>query len=443
MPSRPDVVEELRQQARALLSAAKAGDPDAIERMRTVSDRVELPPLDRMTLSAAELAIAREHGSASFSFLRDHVDGHRRLRAIAESPTALDDLLAQARTLLRNAQAGDRDASERMRAISGVISLSVAQDAIARESSGWANWGAFSHRVESLRRIVRTPRPAPDPPTPATIRAWQGSAVGRWAGFPVGADPRPVVLTGGAVRLGDRFAGDSFEFVEGDFKHAFALGLVEGAPGVPEEPVRLLRQRRRPVPKERSGPPLVLTRADRSETEFWTDRGRRTLSAWRIESSGARGAIWALDEAAHAECWFPPPSPVPAEPGHLRRPDLQCATLFPDGVTLRVRFRGELETMVAYDGSVLETSTAVCVIPVERPLQEDGRQTASWPLAADSHQRELTIRLDSPLGARTLVGQGGHPVTVLTWSVTERYDRRSFAPPRDSTGRPPTEAAPS
>ncbi len=408
-----DLVEELRQQARNLLRAAEAGDPDAIDRLRSGSDRATLSDSERMTPAAAELTVAGEHGWVSFSPLRAHIEEHRRLRAIADSPTDLDDLLAQAQTLLSAAQGGDPEAIERMHTVSDEITLSVAQDTVAHEYCGWANWAAFCDRVESLRRIFRTPRPPADPPSPATILDWQERAVERWADFPVEADPRPVVLTGGGVQLGEPIG--NFKFVESDFKRAFALGMVEGAPGVPDEPVELLRRRRRPDREVPAGPSLILTRAERSKTEFWTDRGRRDLSAWRIESSGARGVIWALDEAGHAQCWVPPPSPDTPE----RRPyslGLQCATLFDDGVTLRVRFRGELEAMVAYGASVLETSTAVCIVPVESPLQQEARATASWPLGDDSHSRELTVRLDRPLGGRVLVGHGGYPVTVISWT---------------------------
>jgi len=46
------------------------------------------------------------------------------------------------------------------------------------------------------------------------------------------------------------------------------------------------------------------------------------------------------------------------------------------------------------------------------------RDTASWPLVADSHSRELTVRLDRPLGGRVPMGLGGHPVVVLSWTAT-------------------------
>jgi hypothetical protein len=56
LPGRPDI-DQLRRQARELLRAARGGDPHALSRLRAVSERV--------TLSAAQLALAREHGFPS------------------------------------------------------------------------------------------------------------------------------------------------------------------------------------------------------------------------------------------------------------------------------------------------------------------------------------------------------------------------------------------
>ena len=58
LPDRPDL-DQLRRQARELLRAAAGGEPRAITRLRAVSERV--------TLSAAQLAIAREHGCPSWT----------------------------------------------------------------------------------------------------------------------------------------------------------------------------------------------------------------------------------------------------------------------------------------------------------------------------------------------------------------------------------------
>jgi len=70
LPDRPDL-DQLRRQARELLRAAAAGEPHALTRLRAVSDRV--------TLSAVQLAVAREYGCRSWAALKDEVERRRRL----------------------------------------------------------------------------------------------------------------------------------------------------------------------------------------------------------------------------------------------------------------------------------------------------------------------------------------------------------------------------
>jgi hypothetical protein len=77
LPGRPDL-DQLRRQARELLRAAADGEPRAVTRLRAVSDRV--------TLSAAQLAIAREHGCPSWPALRAEVERRRRLSESASLP---------------------------------------------------------------------------------------------------------------------------------------------------------------------------------------------------------------------------------------------------------------------------------------------------------------------------------------------------------------------
>jgi hypothetical protein len=64
LPARPDF-DQLRRRAKDLLQAAKAGDADALQRVRAVSENVEL--------ASAQLALARECGFASWSKLRTEV----------------------------------------------------------------------------------------------------------------------------------------------------------------------------------------------------------------------------------------------------------------------------------------------------------------------------------------------------------------------------------
>jgi hypothetical protein len=69
LPGRPDT-DQLRRQARELHRAAQGGDPGALRRLRRVSDKV--------TLSTAQLALAREYGFPSWRRLRDETE-HRRI----------------------------------------------------------------------------------------------------------------------------------------------------------------------------------------------------------------------------------------------------------------------------------------------------------------------------------------------------------------------------
>ena len=75
LPVRPDL-DQLRRQARELLRAAGASDAEALRRIHAVSGK--------LTLSAAQLAIAREYGFPSWAKLRAEV---LRRRASGETPS--------------------------------------------------------------------------------------------------------------------------------------------------------------------------------------------------------------------------------------------------------------------------------------------------------------------------------------------------------------------
>jgi hypothetical protein len=78
LPFPPDL-DQLRRQARELLRAAAHGDPAALARLRAVSD-------DRVTLSAAQLAVAREHGFWSWPALKAAVERDRSIDLGAKPP---------------------------------------------------------------------------------------------------------------------------------------------------------------------------------------------------------------------------------------------------------------------------------------------------------------------------------------------------------------------
>lgn len=70
LPARSDL-EQLRHQAKELLSAAKHGDSEALTRVHAVSDR--------LVLASAQLAIAREYGFASWPKLKLEVERRKVL----------------------------------------------------------------------------------------------------------------------------------------------------------------------------------------------------------------------------------------------------------------------------------------------------------------------------------------------------------------------------
>src|ERR1700716_708430 len=74
LPEPPDL-DQLRRQAHELLRAAVKGERSAIRRIGALSK-----PL---TLSAAQLAVARDYGFSSWARLKAEVD---RLRAISTTP---------------------------------------------------------------------------------------------------------------------------------------------------------------------------------------------------------------------------------------------------------------------------------------------------------------------------------------------------------------------
>jgi hypothetical protein len=69
LPDRPDL-DQLRHRARDLHRAAMGGDTDAVRRVSAVSDRV--------TLSAAQLVLAREYGFPSWPRLKAEVERRRK-----------------------------------------------------------------------------------------------------------------------------------------------------------------------------------------------------------------------------------------------------------------------------------------------------------------------------------------------------------------------------
>ncbi len=236
----------------------------------------------------------------------------------------------------------------------------------------------------------------PDRDAEMVRAAWR--AVAGWAEFPVGADPRPVVLLDGPVRVDKGFA-------TGDAKLAFLQGVVDADAEVPEDAVRPLRR-----PAAGTGPrprgQLRVVAAESSEAEFATDRGHQRLPAWRLQAANTLGPIWVLTGEAQARCWSPS---TPARQERIGPHMLRSGTVGAGGRELAVEFTGGSERLFRYDAEVIETPAAVCVVPLPRMT---ARLAPGTFITAEGHLRKVRVTLAERLGGRVLVNLDGTPVPV-------------------------------
>lgn len=221
-----------------------------------------------------------------------------------------------------------------------------------------------------------------------------------WDSFPID-EPRPIVLMHGPVELCQGFNN-------ADAYSAMRYGLIVADETVAPEPMQTIRtyssdQSNQRVPKT----PLRILSAVLTETVFSTDRGPTRLPAWKIEAVDAIGPIWVVASETIAQCWF----------GHLARDWYQqgphiltSATFRNEDSELVVRFIGGSENFFEYEGVAVESRTAISAVPLARLKRSLMPGTA---IAAQGFEREIVVRLESPLGGRVLVNHDGAPVEVV------------------------------
>ena len=137
LPDRPDV-DQLRRQARDLHRAAAAGEPEAVDRIRRVSDRI--------ALSAAQLAVAREYGYPSWPALRAQVEHRRAALATAASPSGASDTASPAAWLDRRRSFGGGPAIQTAEGVLSPYVLTIGPEYAQLDCSA-----AFSPQAPSKR----------------------------------------------------------------------------------------------------------------------------------------------------------------------------------------------------------------------------------------------------------------------------------------------------
>jgi len=233
-------------------------------------------------------------------------------------------------------------------------------------------------------------------------RQWASWALGRWASFPVNQEPRPLVLVGPAANPEEGFRS-------GPAKLAFLHGCVEPAVALPPGLLDVLgagETRRARSGQRHDRGTLLITGATKDHAALATDRGRRSLPAWRLTGPDLVGPLWVLGPAIAATRWTPPEDgPPPPFQGAPHRADR--ATLGDDGRTLRFVFIGGAPGYIEYPAvEVIDGHQAVVLLPVEHDTGPPGlrARSGSW--------REVTVTLNRPLGHRVLVDLDATPVMV-------------------------------
>ncbi len=218
--------------------------------------------------------------------------------------------------------------------------------------------------------------------------------------FPVDQDPRPLVLTDSRTRIEQGFT-------TGDAKMAFLEGRFESHVELPPAVLDALVRHGRPQP-HRTAAPLIITGAELLETEFWTDRERRRLPAWRLTAPDTLGPIWVLDP--DISDW------QPAADAGGAPPDLQAPGQGPgarvdvgaDERSVVVHWLGAAPAFERYPtATVIESAQAFAIVPVGVDIGPPGART----LAGFMHQ--VPAVLEQPVGARVYVDLHGHAGRVV------------------------------
>jgi len=234
-----------------------------------------------------------------------------------------------------------------------------------------------------------------------------------WSEFPVNARLRPLVFVG--PKVVDPASG----FRNGTDKIAYIEGAIAAPATFP------------PGPTEAAGYPIISANVAfgmfKSTTTkgsianhhlnvsavrfgsgvFQTDRGSRRLPAWLFEFQNVRDSARVL--AVASTSIFNSPKALPGRP-----PFVSDARIGPDDRALTVRFDGAPSgtgpCTADYDLGVVQSRTTIAVTVHEH--DHDSGVSCAQP----GYLRQVTTRLDAPLGARVVVDAATSTAVAVTES---------------------------
>ncbi|MGH9067370.1 MAG: hypothetical protein ACRD0J_07765 [Acidimicrobiales bacterium] len=282
---------------------------------------------------------------------------------------------------------------------------------------GWIAIGGLGLAACGSTTTISTGGTTPGPTTTLhPTSAKLAKALKAWAGFPVDATPRPLVL------VGSRVAGTINGFPNGAAKQAFIQGAFNAPAKLPAGPsttdgypvITATKALGMLESTDAKGPPvptrLTITTVQLGTGTFVTDRGDRRLPAWLFSLQGVQGRAAVLAVAANRI--FSPPTAGPSPP-----PGLDSAQLSHDGRTLTVGFTGAAPgTGPCTANYTLEvgTSRAAVVIGVHKIHHSGGNSTSGVFCSAVGYSRHATTVLSKPLGPRVLVDAATNTAVEVT-----------------------------
>jgi hypothetical protein len=254
----------------------------------------------------------------------------------------------------------------------------------------------------------------PGPAAVSTAQPDPSAALQLWAGFPVTASPRPLVLTGPAViDPTSGFAGgpDKLAYASGSFDLRTELPAAPAA--VDGQPIMSAAQafaalRGSGSGSQQSAPALVISGVTLGTGTFSTDRGPRSLPAWifRFAAVADPAAVLAIPTADR----WPRPG-MPTSNGNLTG-----VSISGDGTQVSLTFVGAAPGSgpcdAEYTADVSQSATALAISVRQQPKPSLPSSTDGPAMGCDliGYQRTLTVTLQPPLGNRVLVDSQGAPI---------------------------------
>lgn len=300
--------------------------------------------------------------------------------------------------------------------IEGSDSIAVGEDGI--DPSAGERWKIYtgSRRQPFATSICGGSKRVASGPAPAPSGR---AALALWRGFPVHADPRPIVAVGEGIVLdpASGFPTDAAKlaYMEGHFVLRAPLPGSVGNFGRYAEVPATVAYRRLRAGRRQSGvtaPPLIITAVHIGTARFLTDRGPMRLPAWQFHFKGVADPASVLAVAA-PDLFTPPPLHRFGPPGSGNSIE-GSATVSPSGTTIKLTFSGappgSAPCEANYRVSAVSSQQAVA-FTITRVVAPVPPGQACPALAV---LRTAVLHLDRPLGSRVLISAtdgGAVPVT--------------------------------